>query len=321
LTQSTPRPRPPIPTGLSDQARQYLEIAEPFGDSRPPSDLNDLDGWSRYIDARNQLLEKNLAARLPADLPLLRSEFEIDGVRTYVLRRRDLPERPDPPIYLDIHGGALIMGGGEACQVMASAGALRRDMITWAVDYRMPPLHPYPASLDDCLAVYRRALDQRSPEDVFVGGGSAGGNLAAALMLRARDEGLPMPAALVLLSPEVDLTESGDSFHTNLGIDHVLGLLMQVNLLYANGHDLADPYLSPLFGDVAGFPPTFLQTGTRDLFLSNTARMHRKLRAAGVEADLHVFEAMPHGGFGGAPEDQEIGTEVQHFLDKHRRPG
>jgi epsilon-lactone hydrolase len=160
---------------------------------------------------------------------------------------------------------------------------------------------------------------ERSPDNVFVAGASAGGNLAAALLLRAKDEGLPMPAALVLLSPEVDLTESGDSFHTNLGIDHVLAPLMHVNLLYAGGHDLADPYLSPLFGDVTGFPPTFIQTGTRDLFLSNSARMHRKLRASGVEAELHVFEAMPHGGFGGAPEDLEVGVEVQRFLGRYRR--
>jgi len=319
MTDSTPRPRPPIPVGLSDQARQYLAITDPFGDARPPTDLKDVDGWLSYVDSRNVLLVKTLAARLPAELPLVRSEIDIDGVRTYVFRRRDVPEGPDTPIYLDIHGGGLVMGGGEACQVMASAGALGRDMISWAVDYRMPPLHPYPAALDDCLAAYRRLLDERAPEDVFVGGGSAGGNLAAALMLRARDEGLAMPAALVLLSPEVDLTESGDSFHTNLGIDHVLGSLMSTNLLYADGHDLSEPYLSPLFGDVAGFPPTFLQTGTRDLFLSNTVRMHRKLRAAGVEADLHVFEAMPHGGLGGSPEDMEIGVEVQRFLTRHRR--
>ncbi len=320
MTESTPRPRPPIPVGLSDEASQYLTVTEPFGDNRPPSDLTDIDGWLGYVAARNLVIEKNLAARLPADLPLVRGEFEIDGVRTYVLRRRDVPDGPATPIYLDIHGGALIFGGGEICQTMASAGALGRDTITWAVDYRMPPLHPYPSPLDDCLAVYRRALDERPPEDVFVGGSSAGGNLAAALMLRAKDEGLPRPAALVLLSPEVDLTESGDSFHTNLGIDHVLRPLTQVNLLYANGHDLTNPYLSPLFGDVSEFPPTFLQAGTRDLFLSNTVRMHRKLRAAGVDADLHVFEAMPHGGFGGAPEDREIVDEVQRFVDKHRRP-
>jgi monoterpene epsilon-lactone hydrolase len=136
-------------------------------------------------------------------------------------------------------------------------------------------------------------------------------------VLRAKDEGLPMPAALVLLTPQLDLTESGDSFHTNLGID-IIGPLMPMNRFYANGHDLAHPYLSPLFGDATGFPPTFLQTGTRDLFLSNTVRMHRKLLAAGVQTELHVFEAMPHGGFGGnTPEDAELAAEVKRFSEQH----
>jgi acetyl esterase/lipase len=125
---------------------------------------------------------------------------------------------------------------------------------------------------------------------------------------------------LVLQTPEVDLTESGDSFETNLGLDPVLrSRLTAANELYADGHDLADPYLSPLFGDLADFPPTFLQTGTRDLFLSNTIRFHRALRRHGVRADLHVWEAMPHGGFGAmtggeVPEDQEIHDEIRAFL-------
>ena len=83
--------------------------------------------------------------------------------------------------------------------------------------------------------------------------------------------------------------------------------------LHAGAHDLTDPLLSPLFGDLTGFPPTFLQSGTRDLFLSNTVRMHRALRA-GVDAELHVWEAMPHGGFFGAPEDAEIATELRRFI-------
>jgi acetyl esterase/lipase len=184
----------------------------------------------------------------------------------------------------------------------------------------MPPKHPYPTPLDDCVAAYRRLLEERSPQDIFVGGGSAGGNLAAALMVRAKDEGLALPAALLLVTPELDLTESGDSFCTLNGIDNVLKPLMQTNLLYANGADLAHPYLSPLFGDVTGFPPTYLQAGTRDLFLSNTVRMHRKLLAAGVEAELHVFEAMPHGGFGGtSPEDMDLMQSVLRFIEDHRR--
>ena len=90
--------------------------------------------------------------------------------------------------------------------------------------------------------------------------------------------------------------------------------------LYAGDHDLTDPYLSPLFGDFTGFPPTFLQAGTRDLFLSNTVRLHRKLRAAGVEAELHVCEAMPHGGFFGAPEDAEIARRGPHISGQAPAP-
>ena len=125
-------------------------------------------------------------------------------------------------------------------------------------------------------------------------------------------------AALALFTPEIDLTESGDSFDTNAGVDYVLvDRLTDSIALYAGDHDLTDPYLSPIFGDVTGFPPTFVQAGTRDLFLSNAVRIHRKLRDAGVDAELHIWEAMPHGGFFGAPEDAEMGAEVRRFLAKH----
>jgi epsilon-lactone hydrolase len=151
--------------------------------------------------------------------------------------------------------------------MMTAGKATDRNGSTWVPDYRMPPPDPYPAALDDCLTVYRHALTEHPPTKIIVSGVSAGGNLAAALVLRAKDEGLPMPAALVLLTPQLDLTESGDSFQTNHGID-ILTPLMPINRLYAHHHDLTHPYLSPLFGDMPGFPPTFLQTGTRDLFLS-----------------------------------------------------
>jgi monoterpene epsilon-lactone hydrolase len=240
----------------------------------------------------------------------------VGDVPVFVVVPEDLVAQPDDPVYLDLHGGALIVGGGEACRIMAQIGAGQVGIPTWSVDYRMPPDHPYPAALDDCVAVYQYLLEDHPPERIVVGGSSAGGNLAAALVLRVRDEGLPLPAALVLLSPEADLTESGDTFHTNLGVDTVLtGSLAGSIALYAGGHDLCDPYLSPLFGDFTPpFPRTFLQSGTRDLFLSNTVRMHRQLRAAGVDAELHVFEAMPHGGFFGSPEDEELAVELRRFV-------
>jgi acetyl esterase/lipase len=309
------RPTPPVPTSVSDQAQRAL--ATPWlQPDQVELALDDTDGWLRRIEVIDAALVQRFAG---LELPVKADDTEIAGVHTYVIRANDVADDPSTPIYLDIHGGALIAGGGDAARLMGSTGAMGTGMIHWAVDYRMPPRHPYPAALDDCVAVYRALLDERDPRDIFVGGASAGGNLAAALVVRAKDEGLPMPAGLVLMTPEVDLTESGDTFTTNLGIDTVLGLLMQTNLLYANGHDLADPYLSPLFADVGGFPPTFLQAGTRDLFLSNTVRMHRKLRDAGVDAELHVWEAMPHGGFGGAPEDLQMRIELRRFLDRLRR--
>lgn len=222
----------------------------------------------------------------------------------------------DDCIYIDLHGGALVFGGGDACRMGARLQADRHGMRCCAIDYRMPPEHPYPAALDDCVAAYCHLLQSYPPEKIVVGGRSAGGNLAVAMLLRAKSEDIPMPAGLVLLSPQVDLTESGDSFETNRLIDLVLpGSLLHSNLLYADGADLAHPYLSPLFGNLEGFPQTFLQSGTRDLFLSNTVRMHRRLLQAQVPAELHVFEAMPHGGFSGdTPEDHELALEIVRFV-------
>ena len=320
MTDTERRPCPPAPTSISPEAQAFLNSPEPFGSNDPPDDLRDIAGWEKFIARADALIAERIGRLLPADLPLDEASFDHEGVTTYVFRPHAVDEGAETPVYLDIHGGGLVMGGGAICQLMSRGQALLRPMITWAVDYRMPPKHPYPTPLDDCVAAYRRLLEERSPQDIFVGGGSAGGNLAAALMVRAKDEGLPLPAALLLITPELDLTESGDTFCTLHGVDNVLKPLMETNLLYANGADLAHPYLSPLFGGVTGFPPTYLQSGTRDLFLSNAVRMHRKLLAADVETELHVFEAMPHGGFGGtSPEDMDLIQSVLRFIEKHRR--
>ena len=303
----------PVPTSVSERAQHFLGM-DMFG-SVGRLDPSDIAGWRTLIKETDELL----VAVMGAQVEHLRSSVQsrsVSGVPVFVVTPEGVDEGETRPIYLDIHGGSLVMGSGKACEVMARRMADQVQMQTWSVDYRMPPEHPYPAALDDVLAVYRGLLDVRAPEHIVVGGGSAGGNLAAALTLRVRDEGLPLPAALILLTPEVDLTESGDSFQTNLGIDCVLTESLADSIaLYAGDHDLRHPYLSPLFGDLtAPFPPTFLQAGTRDLFLSNTVRMHRKLRAGGVDAELHVFEGMPHGGFFGAPEDDEVTDEIRRFL-------
>lgn len=317
---AVPQRTVPFPSSISDAARSALEgLIGADGralnaDFVAPSP-DDHQAWLRVkaaVDEKYADAVKRLAEHLRSTV-----ETVTAGAAIVHVAKPETPPSTDRA-YIDFHGGALVFGGGEACRTGARMQADQHGVKCYGVDYRTPPEHPYPAALDDGLAAYRYVLERHRPEDIIIGGRSAGGNLAVAALLRARDEGLPFPAGLVLLSPQVDLTESGDSFQTNRLLDLVLpGPLMASNLLYTAGAELSQPYASPLFGDLEGFPPTFLQSGTRDLFLSNTVRMHRALRRAGVTAELHVFEAMPHGGFGGAtPEDLELKDEINRFVQR-----
>jgi acetyl esterase/lipase len=307
----------PVPSSLSAEAQAVLADPPPAERSEFPA-LDDPQAWRAMIAAHDGAITAMMTGRT-ASAPVTVTRRDLDGCRVYEIAPDGLAES-DQRVYLDIHGGGFIWGGGELCATMATGTALRMGARVWAVDYRMPPDHPYPAALDDRLAAYRALLAGRPPDRIVVGGASAGGNLAAALILRARDEGLPLPAAAVLMTPGADLTESGDSHQVNLGLDPLIpGSGRQQFLLYAAGHDLRHPYLSPLNGDFGkGFPPAILTTGTRDMLLSDTVLLHRALRRAGVPAELHVTEAGGHGGFmGRAPEDQEILREVRRFADLH----
>lgn len=303
----------PAPSTVSAQARAFVsQRMDPVGPAQP-RDTKDKEGWRAYIEESNHWLTEGMKARAK-DFPSEITTHRLPEARMYEITPEHLVHDREHCAILYIHGGAYIHGAGLAGAYMAMPTAASAGMRTYAVDYRMPPEHPFPAGLDDAVDAYRYLLERHEPARIAVSGGSAGGGLAAALVLKARDLGLPLPGACVLATPEADLTESGDSFETNIHVDVVASQRLTDSIaLYADGHDLRDPYLSPVFADFgAGFPPTMLTCGTRDLFLSNTVLMHRALRRAGVEAELHVWEAMPHGGFFGAPEDQEV-------LDEHTR--
>ena len=311
----------PFPRSISTEAQAALRRlvnadGVPFNALHTPPSPDDFDGWMRFKAAA----DAQYGAAMAQYAGQLRSSVETRqiGDATVHIATPDAAATHDV-VYVDLHGGGLVFGGGDVCRIGAQMQADQLGVRCWGIDYRMPPEYPYPAGLDDCLTVYRRLLRDYPSSHIVIGGRSAGANLAAAMVLRARDEGLPLPAALVLLSPELDLTESGDSFALNQLVDVLLPKpLMTNNLLYAAGADLNDPYLSPLFGDFGkGFVPTFIQSGTRDLFLSNAVRMHRALRRAQVPCELHIFEAMPHGGFMGAPEDRELRAEVLRFVREH----
>jgi len=300
------------PRTISEAARVSLS-AGAANPRTPWPDPADLPAWRERI-AQSDAMWAPLAEATLANARSTVVEQGIGGVTCHVATPSGAA--PDGPVYLFIHGGAFVFGGGLFARAQGVANADRLGVKTVSVDYRMPPDHPFPAAPEDCLAVYAALLEEVPSGRIVIGGSSAGGNLAAVTALMIRDRGLPLPAGVVLLTPEVDLTEAGDTFLTNALLDVVLkGRLPECNALYAAGAPLDQPYLSPLFADLAGFPPCFIQTGTRDLFLSNSVLFHRKLRSLALRADLHVWEAMPHGGFGGAtPEDAEVHAEIRAFI-------
>jgi epsilon-lactone hydrolase len=248
----------------------------------------------------------------------------IGGVKAYVVTPETSTETNRNRLLVHVHGGGYVFGPGEAGtrEAILMAGYSGKKVIS--VDYRMPPDFPYPAALDDAMAVWKEVVKTTNPKNIAIFGTSTGGGMTLAMVLRAEKEGLPLPAATAPGTPWSDMTKTGDTYFTNEMVDNVLvsndGWLGDAAKLYANGHDLKDPMLSPVYGDFQGFPPTILTSGTRDLFLSNTVRVHRKMRAAGVDAELEVFEGQSHAQYQADPssaETKEYFAEVTQFLDKH----
>jgi epsilon-lactone hydrolase len=248
----------------------------------------------------------------------------IAGVKAYVVTPEKIADANRNRLLFHVHGGGYVLAPGEAGtrEAILAAGYVGIKMIS--VDYRMPPDFPYPAAMDDAMAVWKEVLKTTDPKRIAVFGTSTGGGMTLALVLRAKQEGVALPAAIAPGTPWSDMTKTGDTFFTNEMLDNVLvsndGWLGDAAKLYAAGHDLKDPQLSPVYGDYQGFPPTILTSGTRDLFLSNTVRVHRKLRAAGVEAELNVFEGQSHAQYYAdpyGPETKEHFTELAQFFDRH----
>jgi monoterpene epsilon-lactone hydrolase len=311
----------PVPTADVSFEEQALIAAPylPFYDRHPKNAAE----WKELIVEANEGFVSELSA-LKANLKVTVKSDKIAGVHVYWIEPQTIPEKNKNRLVVHVHGGGYIFGAEEAGIGEAVLIAGFEGFKVLSIDYRMPPDFPFPAALDDAMAVWKEVVKRVDPKNTALFGTSTGGGLILSMVLRARDEKLPLPAAIAPGTPWADLTETGDSYKTNEWVDNKLvtwsGWLGDAAKLYANGRDLKEPYLSPIYGDFHGFPPAILTTGTRDLFLSNTVRTHRKLRRAGVEADLNVYEGQSHGQFlddPDAPETKEAMTEIANFFDKH----
>jgi acetyl esterase/lipase len=310
----------PVPTDISPGMQ--LIVAAPL---RPGWDVL----WKTGEEWR---AAANIAAAKTIEtLPAMRERLHVtvkastmEGVRVYVVTPDVVPPEHRDKLLIHVHGGCYELSPGEAgtSEAIMMAGLGHFKVIS--VDYRMPPEAYFPGALDDAMTVYQAILKTTNPGNLAVFGTSAGGALVLEMMLRAKQLGLKLPGAIAPGTPMSDVTKTGDSFYTNELVDNVLvsrdGFCDAATVVYAHGHDLKDPLLSPVYGDMHGFPPAILSTGTRDLLLSNTVRVHRKLRAAGVEAELEVYEGQSHAQYARddrLPETREAFGEITAFFDKH----
>jgi epsilon-lactone hydrolase len=190
-----------------------------------------------------------------------------------------------------------VMGEASLTAELASQVGRRTDARVISVDYRLAPEHPYPAAVDDALAAYEALLDDGvAPADIAFAGESAGGGLAVATLVNARDHGLPLPAAAFLMSPYADLTLAGSTMETKREVDPLLNrdALQFAVTAYTAGEDAANGLISPIFADLSGLPPLIIQAGTHEVLLDDAVRLAQQAATADVELTLDITPEVPH---------------------------
>jgi len=311
----------PVPVGVSPQLADLIG-SRVVPDTLPePTTLQEWLVGQAQLDAVNAQSAEMMLAKTGATYVV----EEIAGVTTYRVTPAEIDARWEDTVFVHVHGGAFVFNGGKAAITEAAWLAHGLGVEVISVDYSRPPLHPFPAATDDVIAVWSEIIQEHDPAKVAMFGTSAGGNLTLSTALQLRDAGMPMPGAIMAGTPATDLANVSDSWITLKGLDPLAGhdgAIAGTFALYAGETDLADPRLSPVHGDLEGMPPSILLTGTRDLLLSDTVRMHRAMRDADVIADLHVYDGQAHadyitGYMVDAPESQDALRELNAFFDLH----
>jgi acetyl esterase/lipase len=278
----------PVPSTISPEAQQWL------------ASLNQNKGGRQTLAerrARTDEWRKFGSAEARKYYPSNVEETTTGGVRTDIITPLTLPEANRNRVLINLHGGGFNSDSGSLIEGIPIANLAKTKVVS--VYYRLAPENPFPAAVDDVVAVYKELLKTYKPGSIGIFGTSAGAILTAEVAVRLKQSGLPLPAALGIFSGLGDFSRVGDSrqLFTLSGLPGEMQPIDPNHLPnddYAGKSDRKDPVLSPLFADLHGMPPTLLVTSTRDILLSDTSTLHRALLQAGADAHLVVFEALPH---------------------------
>ncbi len=268
---------------MSTEQRENLEAA--LRQSAFPVDID-------VSEQRRLLRELTSAQPLPADVTV--TAAALGGVPTAEITIDGIEPRH---VVLYFHGGVYVLGDAFQAADLASQVARGTRAKVISVDYRLAPEHPYPAAVDDALDAYEALLrGGTAPSDIAFAGESAGGGLAVATLVNARDHGLPLPAAAFVMSPYADLTLAGATMETKRKVDV---LMSRENLQsrvtdYTSGQDAALGLISPIFADLSGLPPLIIQAGTHEVLLDDAVRLARQAAIADVEVTLDITPEVPH---------------------------
>jgi monoterpene epsilon-lactone hydrolase len=245
------------------------------------------------VNEQRRLLKELLSAQpLPADVTV--TAATLGGVPTAEITVDGIEPRD---VVLYFHGGVYVMGDAFLVADLASQVGRRTHAKIISVDYRLAPEHPYPAAVDDALAAYEALLDNGiAPSDIAFAGESAGGGLAIATLVNARDHGLPLPVAAFVMSPYADLTLAGTTMETRREVDPLLSReALQARVTdYLAGQDAALGLISPIFADLSGLPPLIIQAGTHEVLLDDAVRLAQQATIADVEFTLDITPGVPH---------------------------
>jgi acetyl esterase/lipase len=277
----------PVPQDLSPQAQLVLGRGEP--DQGPPQSLEDRRRMTDAYTARARVAWTRICPNTLVDETMA-------GVPVHEVTPDNMPESNKDKVLLNLHGGGFNSDSGSYTESIPIASYAGIKVV--AVLYRLAPEHPFPAAVDDSIAVYKELLKTYKPDHIVIYGTSAGAILTAEVAAKLKQLGLPQPAALGIFSGMGDFAVMGDSM-TMYALRGLSGHLdapdgKTHDSEYAATTNLKDPILSPIYSDLHGLPPTLFVTSGRDLLLSGTANLHRAYLNAGVDARLVVYDALPH---------------------------